>query len=46
MDLISGDLLELIKKFISNRLQRILLNWKTYEWEKITTGVTQGLIQL
>ena len=30
---ISGDLLELIKKFLSNRFQRVVLNGQKSEWE-------------
>ena len=30
---ISGDLLELIKNFLSNRFQRVVLNEQTSEWE-------------
>ena len=41
---ISGDLLELIKNFLSNRFQRVVLNEKTSEREKINTGVAQGSI--
>ena len=41
---ISGDLLELIKNFLSNRLQRVVLNGQTSEWEKINAGVPQGSI--
>ena len=32
---ITGDLLELIKNFLSNRFERVVLNGKTSEWEKI-----------
>ena len=32
---ISDDLLELIKNFLSNRIQRVVLNVQTSEWEKI-----------
>ena len=41
---ISGDLLELIKNFLSNRFQRVVLNGQTSEYEKINAGVPQGLI--
>ena len=41
---ISGDLLELIKNFLSNRFQRVVLNGHTSEWEKINAGVSQGSI--
>ena len=39
---ISGDLLELIQNLPSNKFQRVVLNGKTSEWEKINTGVPQG----
>ena len=41
---ISGDLLELIKNFLSNRFQRVVLNGHTSEWEKNNAGVPQGSI--
>ena len=41
---ISGDLLELIKNFLSSRFQTVLLNGQTSEWEKINAGVPQGSI--
>ena len=41
---ISGDLLELIKNFLSNRFQRVVLNGQTSEWGKINAGVSQGSI--
>ena len=41
---ISGDLLELIQNLLSNKFQRVVLNGKTSEWEKINTGVPQGSI--
>ena len=41
---ISSDLLELIKNFLSNRFQRVVLNGQTSEWEKINAGVPQGSI--
>ena len=41
---ISGDLLELIKNFLSNRFQRVVLNGQTSEWGKINAGVPQGSI--
>ena len=41
---ISSDLLELIKNFLSNRFQRVVLNGQTSEWEKINAGVSQGSI--
>ena len=41
---ISGDLLELIKNFLSNSFQRVVLNGQTSEREKINAGVPQGSI--
>ena len=41
---ISGDLLELIKNFLSNRFHRVVLNGQTSEWEKVNAGVPQGSI--
>ena len=41
---ISGDLLQLIKNFLSNRFQKVVLNGQTSEWEKVNVGVPQGTI--
>ena len=41
---ISGDLLELIKDFLSIRFLRVILNGQTSEWEKINAGMPQGSI--
>ena len=41
---ITGDLLELIKNFLSNRFERVVLNGKTSEWEKNNAGVPQSSI--
>ena len=45
---ILGDLLELIKNFLSNRsiklYQTVVLNEQTSEWEKNNAGVLQGPI--
>ena len=41
---ISGDLLELIKSFLSNRFQRVVLNGQISECEKINAAVSQGSI--
>ena len=41
---ISGNLLKLIKNFLSNRFQRVALNGQTSEWEEINAGVPQGSI--
>lgn len=41
---ISGQLLGLIKNFLSERLQRVVINGQTSTWEKILAGVPQGSI--
>ena len=41
---ITGDLLKLIKSFLSNRVQRVLLNGQHSEWLPIKAGVPQGSI--
>ena len=41
---ISGDMLKLIKSFLSNRFHGVVLNGKTSEREKISAGVPQGSI--
>ena len=41
---ISGNLLKLIKSFLSNRFQRVLLNGQTSDWASIRAGVPQGSI--
>ena len=41
---ISGNLLNLIQNFLSNRKQRNLLNGKNYEWIDISAGVPQGSV--
>ena len=41
---ISDALLELIKSFLTNRFQRVVLNGQTLEWLSVKAGVPQGLI--
>ena len=41
---ISGPLLILIKSFLTNRFQRVVLNGQTSNWKKILAGVPQGSI--
>ena len=41
---VSGNLLGLIKSFLSDRVQRVTLNGKTSDWESIRAGVPQGSI--
>ena len=39
---ISGNLIDLLSKFLSDRKQRLLLNGQTSEWRNVTAGVSQG----
>ena len=41
---ISGALLILIKSFLTNRFQRVVLNGQTSNWKNILAGVPQGSI--
>ena len=41
---ISRNLLKLIRNFLSNRKQRVLLNGKNSEWAEISAGVPQGSV--
>ena len=41
---ISGNLLDLISSFLSDRKQRVLLNGQTFEWRNVTAGVPQSSI--
>ena len=41
---ISGNLLALIRDFLANREQRVLLNGKNSEWATISAGVPQGSV--
>ena len=41
---ISGNLLNLMESFLSERCQRVLLNGQSSEWASIKTGVPQGSI--
>ena len=40
----SGKLLRLIKDFLSNRKQRVVLNGQCSSWMDVQTGVPQGSI--
>ena len=41
---VSGNILSLIKDFLANHKQRMVLNGKTSEWGSVTAGVPQGSI--
>ena len=41
---ISGNILQLIKNFLRDRKQRVVLNGKSSKWESISAGVPQGSV--
>ena len=41
---ISGNILQLIKNFLKDRKQRVVLNGKSSKWESISEGVPQGSV--
>ena len=41
---ISGNFLNLLRDFLRNRKQRVLLNGKVFDWSDVNTGVPQGFI--
>ena len=41
---VEGDLLLLLKNYLKNRKQRVVLNCQTSEWRKINSGVPQGSV--
>ena len=41
---ITGNLLKLLESFLSNRLQRVVLNGQCSNWKSISAGVPQGSI--
>ena len=41
---ISGDLLNLMESFLSERFQRVLLNGQSSVWASVKGGVRQGSI--
>ena len=41
---ISGNPLDLLSSFLSDRKQRVFLNGQTSEWRNVTAGIPQGSI--
>ena len=41
---VTGPLLSLLKYFLSDRLQRVVLNWQTSAWMQVLAAVPQGSI--
>ena len=41
---ISGNLLSLLKSFLSNRFQRVVLNDRCSSWSSVLAGVPHGFI--
>ena len=41
---VEGDLLLLLKNYLKNRKQRVVLNGQTSEWRKINSGLPQGSV--
>ena len=39
-----GELLSLLKNYLENREQRVVLNGQTSEWRKIMSGIPQGSV--
>ena len=41
---VEGELLSLLKNYLQNREQRVVLNGQTSGWRKIDSGVSQGSV--
>ena len=41
---VKGELLSLLKNYLENREQKVVLNDQTSEWRKIMSGIPQGLV--
>ena len=41
---VEGELLSLLKNYLENREQRVVLNGQTSEWRKIMSGIPQGSV--
>ena len=41
---VEGELLSLLKNYLQNREQRVVLNGQTSGWRKINSGVPQGSV--
>ena len=41
---VEGDLLLLLKNYLKNRKQRVVLNIQTSDWRKINSGLPQGSV--